>query len=189
MSSVKQLISKMKKRFTRERVIVESPAVNRRISRVLKEREKRAKIVFKTTLGGVVVGIGFSLLDAKFNPSPEMKEALKNYFINVLGTGVALGIGAQSDYLQPLDKKGRTINQRIRKATYYVGRELAVEAKRNHDLRAFLEKHRYIYIDRKGKITGADKDYHTKIEVAGEKKTIGIGYVRLSSRRILENRF
>ena len=67
-----------------------------------------------------------------------------------------------------------------RKLTFRVGAELykEIQLKNNAELEQFLKKHRYVLIDRKGRITGTN---------SGRK--FGFGRIRLETEKILNGKY
>jgi len=66
----------------------------------------------------------------------------------------------------------------VREATRLVGNTLVDEANKNRQFRNFLENCEYIIIDNKGRIAATNK-----------KMFLGIGRIRLDTRKILEGQY
>ncbi|MCX6800881.1 MAG: hypothetical protein NTZ73_01715 [Candidatus Diapherotrites archaeon] len=100
--------------------------------------------VIKTTIGthvGELYGFWNALLSATTNTS-IMRGAGIYFKATIAGGAIGYGIGHAKNV--PL----------VRRATKLVGRALYKEQKKNRDLREFLEKYRYVYINMTGDIVG-----------------------------------
>lgn len=165
------------KRKPRERIGAKSPKLIKHIGNLLYLRKRRTKTTVKTALiGGGALLAGDFLIRISGNQS--LRENISEYFkATALGTA-ALGAFAQSGYLQPVNSKGKTYNERIHHSMKMVGKGLYYEARKNPELKSFLEKYRFVYIDPKGRIVGTNRN-----------RILGIGYLRLVTRRILSKRY
>jgi hypothetical protein len=72
------------------------------------------------------------------------------------------------------------IRKDVRKYTYKAGAELykEIQLKNNIELRQFLEKYKYVLIDRKGRVTGTN---------SGRK--FGFGRIRLETEKVLNGKY
>jgi hypothetical protein len=71
-------------------------------------------------------------------------------------------------------------SKKIKQATHLIGTGLAKEAQTNNKLRELLKNNRYVIIDRRGDIRGTNRS---------QKCTLGIGRIRLESKKILEEEY
>lgn len=80
--------------------------------------------------------------------------------------------------------KGRSAysseSRKVRAATNLVGKALSEEVLPNSELRNFLNKWKYVFVNRKGEIVGS------KVNVP---KLFKVGYVRLETRKILDGTY
>ncbi len=111
------------------------------VGKLRKSRKIRTKAVATVPLAAVVTG-------------PELVHAfhqaagrpLRESIAVVTGIFASAGVAIHAD-----------ASRNVKKATYRVGAELCKEAKKNKALFDFLTSHKYVLIDRKGRLVGTNK--------------------------------
>ena len=139
--------------------IMLSQETTEKIEGLLKIRNKRKKFVLFSPL---IWGGYVSLLNWLILPEHERKN--KGYAILA---GMILG-PANTYFFS---------GQRVRIATKIVGNALAKEAKEDKVFGNWLKKYKYVIIDSRGNITGTNLP-----------RILGIGRIRLSTKKILEEK-
>ena len=70
------------------------------------------------------------------------------------------------------------MRENVRQATYNVGAELHKESKQNPEMMKFLKQHKYVIIDRKGRIAGTNF-----------KRILGFGRLRMETKKIIDGKY
>ncbi|MFH0970847.1 MAG: hypothetical protein V1776_05335 [Candidatus Diapherotrites archaeon] len=163
---VRKVVKRMVDRFRRPRFsgpLSFGVGVDRETYDALLEQKRRTGGVEQMTKVAASVGLGASNL-VTFVSNPSFRERLARVVtisLSVMGSGA----GKVHSYHFP----------GIRQATLEVGKRLGDESLHNIELRRFLGKYKYVYVDRKGRIAGTNMP----------RLIPGVGRIRLSSHKIL----
>ena len=126
-------------------------------------RKDRAALTKKFAGIGAGAAVGVAVLDARRIVSGPVAKGLAE----IAALSAAAGaIGAGIGYI-----KGAKL---VRSATRQAGRLIISEARSNPEMRRFLGKYRYVYLDRKGNLAGTNLP-----------KLPGIGRIRLKTSKLL----
>ncbi len=162
----------LKKRFKYNQLVIISRGD--KMKRKLPKKIKSHKNVFKEDIGNTFLKL-------------DIMTARKNRLTTTIGTTLAAGsIGALSLFLSPEAAKyvvgvalatGAGIgfkieSPRVKKATNLFKQGLKRSVESNEKLKLFLQKHKYVYVDRKGRVRGTNRE------------RVGIGKVRFGRLRI-----
>ena len=122
-------------------------------------------------LTGVVGGTAGAVLGF------EIREGLRGVFAQPVMTRENLAIAGAAG--AGLGAVGRLLMRgNVRQATHNVGAALHKAARSNGELREFLARHKYIFIDRKGRVVGTNT-----------KGILGAGRMRLETIKILKGEY
>ncbi|MFH0970281.1 MAG: hypothetical protein V1776_02355 [Candidatus Diapherotrites archaeon] len=164
---VRKVVKRVVERFRRPRFSGDLPrggGVQDGIRDVLLiERRIRAKGVKRMAKIAAPLSFGAFALST-FISNPSFREGLARVVAVSLGL---TGYGAVLPY-----SFGSSF---VRKATQEVGKRLGQESMHNTELKAFLGKYKYVYVDRKGRIAGTNMP----------RLIPGVGRIRLQSNKIL----
>ncbi|MFH0715063.1 MAG: hypothetical protein V1977_04890 [Candidatus Diapherotrites archaeon] len=136
------------------------------IERLKQERVERVKGMKDSAKYYSKTG-GFLGTVAALTYNPSFREGVS--LVATITAGGAIG-GAAQEFANQAKK--------VNKATKLVGRGIGEEAQKNQNLYAFLKKHRYVYIDKKGRVIGTNRG-----------RILWMGRMRLDTRKILLNEY
>ncbi len=160
----KSVVSRLAGKISRARFRTADAEIRRRVRDLQLARKPNRKDVL----------LGSGVLSTTFALASSVAESLSHNTsfalgVTMIGSATALGVAAGPAVERVASNPG------IRKATQLVGSSLSSLAKKNAELRAFLNAHRYVYVNGKGQIVGTNMP----------RLIPGVGRIRLESKKIL----